>query len=406
MIKKMILGNSSTLIYEQLTHVRSVCIGVWFKVGSIYEDEKNRGIAHFIEHMIFKGTKTRSAKQIATELDNIGGHLNAFTSKELTCFYAKTLEENIEVAIDVLADMIINSAFDKEMIKKEKQVVLEEIAMYNDSPEDFSYEKMEEQMWKGHPLSYPISGYKETVKKLTQKQIFDFMEKFYKPDNMVISVAGNFDEKHLIALLSEKFDSFKGHSEKIEIGLPTFYLCNEINKKDIEQTYLSMAFEAYGYDDDRRFSLLAASNLLGGGMSSKLFQHVREEKGLVYTIGSSVEAFHGTGFIHIYAGMNKSNLKKVQECIKYELNEMKSNSITEAELRKAKQQLKSGLIMGLESTTSRMNSNARSMILRDKIFDQDELMKNIDDITINDISKITEEIFNWEKKAVSIVTSK
>lgn len=406
MITKMKLGNGSTLIYEKLPHVRSVCIGFWFKAGSINETDGNRGIAHFIEHMIFKGTKTRSAKQIATEFDNIGGHLNAFTSKELTCFYAKTLKDNIDVAIDVLSDMIINSTYEKEMIKKEKQVVLEEIAMYNDSPEDFSYEKMEEQMWKGHPLSFPISGYKETVKKLSQKQIFSFMDKFYKPDNMVISVAGSFDEQKLIELLETKLESFKGQSSKFEIELPSFHVCHEVNTKDIEQTYLSMAFNAYGYEDDRRFALLAASNLLGGGMSSKLFQHVREEKGLVYTIGSTVEAFRGTGFINIYAGMNKSNLKKVLECIEFEIKEMKMNCITDEELEKAKQQLKSGLIMGLESTTSRMNSNARSMILRDKIFDQDQLMKKIDEITKTDISKITEEIFDWDKKAVSIVTSK
>ena len=406
MIIKKILTNNAILIYEQIPHVRSVCIGVWFKVGSINEDDSNRGIAHFIEHMLFKGTKNRTAKDIANELDNIGGHINAFTSKELTCFYTKTLEESIEVACDVLADMVINSKFEKNMIEKEKQVVLEEIAMYNDSPEDIVHEKLEEKIWENHPLSYPIAGYKEIVKKINITQIRNFMKKYYKPDNMVISVAGKFDEKLLIEVLNEKFIELKGKSVKPIIEKPHYQKCYESNTKDVEQTYLSIAIEAYGYDDDRRFDLLAASNILGGGMSSKLFQNVREEKGLVYSIGSTIEAFKGSGILNIYAGMNKSNLDEVIKCIEYEITELVNKGISLEELNKAKKQLKSGLIMGLESTTSRMNSNARTMILRNKIFDQDDLMKKIDAITLESINIVIKDVFVWDKKAISIVTSK
>lgn len=400
------LQNNITLIYEKLPHVRSVSIGCWFKAGSINEDSSNRGIAHVIEHMLFKGTKNRSAKDIAEELDNIGGHLNAFTSKELTCFYTRTLENHLDVAIDVLGDMIINSTFEEKMLKREKQVVLEEIAMYNDSPEDVVHEKLEENVWKNHPISYPISGYKETVETLNRKQISDFMGKYYQPDNMVISVAGNFDEAQLIKLLEKTFVDFVGSSKIVTIDDPVFHTCDIVNHKDVEQTYLSMAFNAYGYDDDRRFALLAASNIFGGGMSSKLFQHVREEKGLVYTIGSTIQAYKNNGMLNVFAGMNKKHLDEVLSCIEIDMTEMRDNNITDAELHKAKQQLKSGLIMGLESTTARMNSNARTMLLRNKLFDQDDLMKKIDAITQKDVAQVTTDIFNYENQAISIVTSK
>ncbi len=400
------LQNNITLIYEKLPHVRSVSIGCWFKAGSINEDNSNRGIAHVIEHMLFKGTKNRSAKDIAEELDNVGGHLNAFTSKELTCFYTRTLENHLDVAIDVLGDMIINSTFEEKMLEREKQVVLEEIAMYNDSPEDVVHEKLEENVWKNHPISYPVSGYKETVEPLNKKQISDFMSKYYQPDNMVISVAGNFDEAQLIQLLEKAFVTFVGSAEIVAIDDPVFQTCDIVNYKDVEQTYLSMAFNAYGYDDDRRFALLAASNIFGGGMSSKLFQHVREEKGLVYTIGSTIQAYKNNGMLNVYAGMNKKHLDEVLSCIEVDMIEMRDKSITDAELHKAKQQLKSGLIMGLESTTARMNSNARTMLLRNKLFDQDDLMKKIDSITQKDVAKITTDIFVYDTKAISIVTSK
>ncbi len=400
------LQNKTTLIYEKLPHVRSVCIGCWFKAGSINENNSNRGIAHLIEHMLFKGTKKRSAKDIAEELDNIGGNLNAFTSKELTCFFARTLENHLDVAIDVLGDMIINSTFEKIMLEREKKVVLEEIAMYNDSPEDVVHEKLEENIWKEHPISYPISGYKKTVEPLTKEQITDFMAKYYQPDNMVISVAGNFDESLLIQLLEKTFKNFKGTSKLITIEDPVFKTCDIVTPKDVEQTYLSMAFNAYGYDDDRRFALLAASNIFGGGMSSKLFQHVREEKGLVYTIGSTIQAYKNNGMLNVYAGMNKKHLDEVLSCIEVDMREMREKSITEEELNKAKQQLKSGLIMGLESTTARMNSNARTMLLRNKIFDQDDLMGKIDAITNNDVAKVTNDIFVYDNRAISIVTSK
>jgi len=406
MITKKIFDNNLVLIYEKLPHVRSVCIGIWFKVGSINEDDSNRGISHLIEHMLFKGTKNRSAKDIANELDNIGGQLNAFTSKEVTCFYAKTLQEDIKIASDVLGDMILNSTFKSDIIKREKQVVMEEIAMYSDSPEDNVHEQLEENIWKDHPLSYPISGYKKTVQKITKKQIVEYMDKYYRPDNMVISVVGNFDEKYLIKCLQDTFEKFKGNATKFITKKPQFYTCNKVIKKEIEQTYLSIAFNAYGYEDDRRFALLAASNILGGGMSSKLFQHVREEKGLVYSIGSTIEAYQGCGIVEIYAGMNEENLDEVLKCIEFEINEIKNNGVTQDEVNKAKQQLKSGLIMGLESTTARMNSNARSMIQRNKIFNQDQLREKIDLITIEDINNVINDVFLWDKKAVSIVTSK
>jgi len=406
MITKKVFDNNSILIYEKLPHVRSVSIGIWFKVGSIKEDDSNRGISHLIEHMLFKGTKTRSAKDIANELDNIGGQLNAFTSKEVTCFYAKILQEDIKIAIDILGDMILNSTFKSDTIKREKQVVLEEIAMYSDSPEDNVHEQLEENIWKNHPLSYPISGYKETVKKITKKQIIEYMDKYYRPDNMVISVVGNFDEEYLIKCLQETFKSFKGQGSKFVNTKPQFHVCEKVTKKEIEQTYLSIAFDAYGYEDDRRFALLAASNILGGGMSSKLFQHVREEKGLVYSIGSTIESYKGCGIVEIYAGMNRENLDEVLKCIEFEISEIKNKGVTQEEVKKAKQQLKSGLIMGLESTTARMNSNARSMIQRNKIFNQDQLKEKIDLITINDINAVINDIFIWDKKAISIVTSK
>lgn len=400
-----LLSNGITVVTEVLPYLRSASFGVWVKVGSAYENDTNNGIAHIIEHMLFKGTVSRNAKQIADEMTRIGGNINAFTSKECTSYYATTLSSHLPIAIDIISDMLLNSLIDDKALKKEKSVIIEEIDMYEDSPEDLVHDMLQQRIWKNHPLGYMISGTKKVVRKVTREQILDFMNTFYVAGNMIISVAGNFDEKEIILLLEEKFGSIKENN-----GLKPFYngkpeysraICKK--NKDIEQVHCNIAFNSISYLSEERYVLSVINSILGGSINSRLFQKIRENSGLAYSIYSYGSSYRETGLLHIYAAMNPAQVPVVVKKIYQIVNDMKKKGATDKELSMTKEQIKTELILGNESAKSIMSSNGKAVMNRGRIIPIEELVDGIEKVTQKDILEFANTYFDINNSSISIV---
>lgn len=404
MIKKFTLKNGVRVVCENIPYVRSVSTGVWVRTGSRNENTQNNGVSHFIEHMLFKGTKSRSAEEIAKSIDNIGGQINAFTGKECTCYYVKTLDEHIEIAMDVLSDMLYNSVFATSDITLEKQVILEEIGMYEDSPEDLVHDILSETVWKGSAIGFPILGTKKSLRRLNRKTINAYMMERYTPDNMVISIAGNFDENKLEEMLESYFNK-ENVEQKPEKAADNVEFRPEVSvrEKETEQVHICIGFEGIRNGDDSLYSLLAVNNIFGGGMSSRLFQKIREKRGLVYSVYSYPTVYNDAGLFTIYAGMKPENLKEVINLVYDEVSLMLNKGISKNELDKSKEQLKGNYILGLESTSSRMSSIGKSELLLGYIRTTDEILNMIESITMEGIEQIITSVFNLDRKGISIV---
>ncbi|NLV35225.1 MAG: insulinase family protein [Clostridiaceae bacterium] len=404
MIKKFTLKNGVRVVCENIPYVRSVSTGVWVRTGSRNENTLNNGVSHFIEHMLFKGTKSRSAEEIAKSIDNIGGQINAFTGKECTCYYVKTLDEHIEIAMDVLSDMLYNSVFATSDITLEKQVILEEIGMYEDSPEDLVHDILSETVWKGSAIGFPILGTKKSLRRLNRKTINAYMMERYTPDNMVISIAGNFDENKLEEMLESYFNK-ENVEQKPEKAADNVEFRPEVSvrEKETEQVHICIGFEGIRNGDDSLYSLLAVNNIFGGGMSSRLFQKIREKRGLVYSVYSYPTVYNDAGLFTIYAGMKPENLKEVINLVYDEVSLMLNKGISKNELDKSKEQLKGNYILGLESTSSRMSSIGKSELLLGYIRTTDEILNMIESITMEGIEQIITSVFNLDRKGISIV---
>lgn len=404
MYKKITLNNGLRLVYENIPYVRSVSVGIWVGTGSRNETLENNGISHFIEHMLFKGTKNRSAKQIAETIDAIGGQINAFTGKECTCYYAKTLDTHLDIAVDVLADMFFNSKFLSSDISTERRVVIEEIGMYEDSPEELVHDIFSEMVWDGNSLGYPILGTDNCINKFNKKMIKEYMDQYYTPYNTVIAVAGNFNETELIQCVKKYFEGWEYKGEYKQNYLPAEFKTNQIiREKDTEQVHLCMGFQGIEHGNDDVYSLLAINNIFGGGMSSRLFQKIREKKGLVYSIYSYPSTYKDAGLFIIYAGMNPEHLQTVIDLTKAEIDILLKKGITQDELNKSKEQLKGNYILGLESTSSRMNSIGKSELLLGKIFTPEENLEKMDRINMDNIYRVIEDIFKSNNLSVSAV---
>ncbi|MCX7921564.1 MAG: insulinase family protein [Clostridia bacterium] len=404
MYKKTTLDNGVRIVCEKIPHVRSVSIGIWVGTGSRNESKLNNGISHFIEHMLFKGTQKRSAKEIAESIDNVGGQINAFTGKECTCYYTKTLDTHIDVAMDVLADMFFNSKFAQKDIDIERNVILEEIGMYEDSPEELVHDILSETVWEGNPLGYPILGAQDSLKGINKETIEEYISNNYTPDNTVISVAGNYDEDTLINLVSKYFSAWGIKERKKQgFGETEFKTDIKVKEKETEQVHMCLGFKGIEHGHDKLYSLLAVNNILGGGMSSRLFQKIREEKGLVYSIYSYPSAYKNAGLFTVYAGMNPEHLSEVITLVYSEISELVKNGITKDELLKSKEQLKGSYILGLESTSSRMNSIGKSELLLGRIYTPDQVLKKIDEIDHDSLADTIEKVFDVNKMSFSAV---
>jgi predicted Zn-dependent peptidase len=404
MLIKNTLENGLRVVCEKIDYVRSVTIGIWVRTGSRYENDDNNGVSHFIEHMLFKGTNKRTAKEIAENIDCIGGQINAFTGKEYTCYYTKTLDSHMNEAFDVLADMLLNSKFSVDDIEVEKKVVKEEINMYEDAPEELVSDLLHKTVWKNDSLGYPILGTSETLEKITREKIIDYKNQNYNPKNIVIAAVGNLDTEKFIDLVNEYFKVIKSNEflednyKKSEFNGGLF-----VKNKDTEQTHMCIGFKGVEHGDEKLYSLSALNNIFGGGMSSRLFQKIREEMGLVYSIFSYPSSYIKTGIYTIYAAMNADFTEKVIELIKVEIENLIKNGITSQELNKAKEQLKGNYILGLESTGSRMHSIGKTEIILNKDHDIDKILNYIDKIKIEEIEEVLKMVFNFDNIGLTLV---
>ncbi len=400
------LENGIKVVMERIDYVNSVTIGVIIENGSIREDHSNNGVSHFIEHMLFKGTKNRTPKEIAESIDDIGGQINAFTGKEQTCYFAKVLDQHLPIAIDVLGDMLNNSLFLPEDIVKEKGVILEEINMYQDAPEDLVFELLNDLMFEGTSLELPILGSVESMSKLSREMIIDYFYNNYNPNNMVISLAGKFDSKEVMKQLNECFATFNvGIRDPLEKIRTSHKYRNKISgiRKNIEQLNICLGLEAVNNISDDVQPILVMNNIFGGSMSSRLFQTIREERGLVYSIDSHLSTYDNTGDLTIYAGLNPDYLTHVMELVKIEMDFMRKNLISKEELRKSKEQLKGSYILGMEGTFNRMFEIGKSMSLIGKIESPKEVIDKIDAVTMDDIHRVVNMIFDKSKLNIAYV---
>ena len=404
MYKTHTLSNGLTIIGEEIPYLKSITLGIWVNAGSRIEEENNAGISHFIEHMLFKGTKNRTSKELASTIDNLGGQINAFTSKECTCFYVKLLDEHISIGVDVLSDMMLNSLFDSEEIDKERQVILEELKMYEDSPEDLSYDLLTENIYKTDGLGMNIIGTKESLNNINRENILEYFNKYYVASNCVISMSGNFNFEEMIKLIEDKFNNLPQGEVKVEVTKPEFHPCFIAKNKDTEQVNLAMSLKAIPLENrEDAYALSIVNNIFGGSISSRLFQNIRENKGLVYSIYSAPSLYRKTGELGIYASMSNENLKKVYNLVLEEIDNLRINGLTEQEIKESKEQLKGSYILGLESTSSRMMSIGKAMLLMKEVKNPNDIIESINNIDKERIDLIIDKVFNKENIGVCIV---
>ena len=403
MISVHSLPNGLRVVLETIPFVRSVSFGIWVKNGSRNECEATNGLSHYIEHMMFKGTRKRTARQIADTMDAIGGQLNAFTSRECTCFFSRTLDTQFDTALDCLQDMFFNSNFDEQDIEKERGVILEELSMFMDSPEELAVEHLHKSVFPAHPLGLFTVGTEETIGSFRRDDIMRFFESNYTADRLVISIAGNIDE----AVTLEKITAVFGKAEKPRAkaeARPAVYVPGlSLKEKDIEQVHLCLGLPGLPSGADETYALACVSTVLGGGMSSRLFQKIREERGLVYSVYSFNQSYEDTGVFQVYAALGPDNLHEVLELVSGEIKGMFLNKIGREELGRVKEQLKSNFLLSLESSSSRMSSIGRSLLLLDRIVTPDELVRKIDGITLDKFYEVCETIFRMDKMSLSLV---
>lgn len=394
MYERYSLTNGIRVVTEEIPYVNSISMGIWIRSGSRYETPSNNGISHFIEHMMFKGTKNRSAKQIAEEIEELGGQINAFTGKEATCYYVKLLDEHIDVGIDILSDMVHNSRYSIEDINKEKGVIQEEINMYEDSPEDLVLDLLALSTWGEDSLSYPILGTENSIGNINRDLLAGYLKSVYTPKNMVISIAGNFKSIEL----REKLEKSFGGSRSSKIN-DTLFTSPDINRKvcvrnkDIEQVHVALTLKGIELGNEKLYTLLAINNYFGGNTSSKLFQSIREDKGYVYTIYSFPSAYLNTGIFNIYFALNGQYLDNSIELIKEEMHNILLNKMTDIEIKKAKEQLKGNYILGLESVSSRMFGIGKSELMLQRVHEPREVLSQIDSISKEDVFEVIDRIF-------------
>jgi predicted Zn-dependent peptidase len=402
MINKYSCKNGVRIVLENIPTVRSVAIGVWINTGSRNENPQTNGISHFLEHMFFKGTTTRSAKEIAESFDSIGGQVNAFTSKEYTCYYAKVLDTHAQFALDVLADMFFNSTFVEEELNKERNVVLEEIKMYDDTPDDIVHDLLSRAIYGDHPLGYPILGTEETLNTFTSATLKEYIHNRYTPENVVISIAGNVSDKFILEV-EKYFGSYEGGNSSTTENIPVFHSNRLSRKKETEQAHLCIGFEGLKIGHEDVYSLIILNNILGGSMSSRLFQEVREQRGLAYSVFSYHSAYQDNGVVTVYGGTGAKQLDVLFETIQDTLEKLKQDGITEKELINSKEQLKGSLMLSLESTNSRMSRNGKNELLLRRHRSLDEIIEQIDQVSKQSVDGMATSVFT-DKYSVSLIS--
>jgi predicted Zn-dependent peptidase len=402
-IVRDVLDNGFRILTERMTQVRSISIGVWLTRGSRHETAERSGIAHFVEHMLFKGTTTRSAEDIAQAIDSIGGQLDAFTAKEYASYYIKVLDEHLPLALDVLSDIVLNPAFDPEDIKREKKVVVEEIKMVEDTPDDLVHELFTQGFWEGHALGRPILGTRETVESFSENLLRGYFADAYTPRNLIVSAVGNLEHARVRELVEERFGSLKPSGEPFREQAPNVVPKILIRNKELEQSHLCLGASSYPQNHDDRYSSYVLNTLLGGSMSSRLFQNVREKRGLAYAVSSGLSAYRDAGSLTIYAGCANEAVGQVIDLVVEELKGIKQTPVPQAELQRAKDHLKGSLMLSLENTASRMSHLARQEIYFDRQFGLDETLQGVERVTAADVQRVAADLFRNGTLAATVL---
>ena len=406
MIVREVLDNGLRLITEAMPHVRSVSIGVWLTRGSRHETDSRAGIAHFVEHMLFKGTATRSAEDIAQAIDSIGGQLDAFTAKEYASYYIKVLDDHLPLAIDLLSDIVLNPAFPAEEIEREKKVILEEFKMVEDTPDDLVHEVFTQHFWEGHPLGRPSLGTREAVEGLTQDGIREYFRGAYVAQNIVIAAAGNIEHERVRDLVTRAFAQLPASGAVVSQDTPTVVPHVVIRTKDIEQSHVCIGTPGYPQRHDDRYVTYILNTVLGGSMSSRLFQNIREKRGLAYAVFSSLSAYLDAGALTIYAGCGADQVDEVVDLVVEELKTLKTARVPEAELRRAKDHLKGSLMLSLENTASRMSHLARQEIYFNRYFSMDETLAGVEQVSAEDLRRVAGDLFLNGNVSVTVLGPK
>ncbi|GHU74154.1 peptidase M16 [Clostridia bacterium] len=387
------LSNGLRIIRERIPFVRSVSVGLWIGTGSMHETPEESGLSHFLEHMLFKGTEKRTARDIAEAMDSIGGHINAFTSKECTCYYAKVMDEHVSIALDVLSDLALNATLSEAELNKERSVILEEIAMVEDSPEDLVHDLLTETLFTGNPLSKPILGTTEKVEHYTRADLDHYRNTHYQPHNTVLAVAGNYDPATLDALIDQYFGSWKDGEPFIYVPSEKCFSPKAVKRsKDIEQVHLCLGFPGVAMGDPDVYALSILNGLFGGGMSSRLFQRIREELGMAYAVYSFPTVFPGCGLFTLYAGTSSQHVEIVLSQLRKETTKLMAEGISESEFNMAREQLKGSYILGLESSSSRMSNIGRNLLLLGHVKDEQEVLDKIAACTIDDVMRVAGDV--------------
>jgi len=401
-IRRQVLPHGLIVITEQMQHIRSASIGIWLETGSRDEDAHWNGISHFIEHMVFKGTKHRTAEEIARQVDSIGGNMDAFTAKECICFNVKVLDEHVPIALEILSDLVLHPVFDSQDITRERGVILEEIKMDQDNPDYLVHEIFTQNFWKDHPLGRPILGTKETVKRFERQPVLDAYGHHFSPGNIIVSAAGNLDHDRFVDLVIQHFEHMKPVKNGLHSAVPKVVPRIVLrNKKALEQVQLCIGVPSYAIAHEKRHASYILNTLLGGGMSSRLFQNIRERQGLAYSIYSDLNPYRDTGCLAVYAGTSRESAAKVVQSVVSEFRKLKAEPVPEEELRRSKDQLKGSLMLSLESSTARMSNLARQEMYFDRYYDLDELIEKIEAVTIEDLQSLANEFFHTELIAVT-----
>jgi predicted Zn-dependent peptidase len=397
------LPNGIRVVSETVTHVQSVSVGLWVGVGSRDEEMGVRGITHFIEHMLFKGTPNRDARQIADEIESRGGSLNAFTDKEYTCYYAKSLAEHLGIVMDVLTDMMRHSLLDPEELKREQNVVIEEIKRYKDTPDDTVHDVFAQTLWPGHPLGRPVIGTEKTVAGLVRENVANYIETHYTPDRIVVSAAGNVTHSEVVELAQKTLGDLFGKPKKKPSRKPVASGKDKMVRKRTEQVHFCLGAPAYGQGDDDRYTLTILDTILGGNMSSRLFQEIREKRGLAYSIGSYSVSYREGGLFAIYGGTSPDTFDQVLDLTRTEIDKVKRENLSEDEVTKSKTQIRGALVLGLENMSSRMMRMGKSLLYFKRVIPLDEIISKINAVSHDDIDRICQTVFDDSKMTLTAI---
>ncbi|UCE82859.1 MAG: insulinase family protein [Deltaproteobacteria bacterium] len=396
MYKRTILDNGMRVVTERISHLHSVSMGIWLNVGSRDEAESESGLTHFIEHMLFKGTKKRSALEIAKQLDAVGGMSNAFTSKENTCFHAKVLDAHLPLVVDILADIFLHSVFDHQEVEREREVILQEINMVEDTPDEYVHVLFNQAFWDGNPLARPIFGNAQTVQSFTREIILGYLNRGYHPDRIVLSAAGNVDHQEFLELVDPAFRNVKRHSHDLNRTPPTIVPGVELYPRDLEQIHLCLGTRGTSLVEDERYCCSILNVILGGSMSSRLFQEVRERRGLAYSIYSFLSSHTDSGMMGIYGAVRPDNIKETRAVIRHELRSLKQEPISDVELRAAKEHIKGGIYLAAENTDNRMSRLAKNEMIFGRFVTYEEIEAGLEKVTSEDVQALAQEIFRPE----------